>query len=392
MDYKRPVYYALEQRFSTSADLIQVISGPRQVGKTTLVKQLFENPNWKGMYVVADGIQNDASWIESQYNAAILQQKQQDLPVILAIDEIQKITNWSETVKRLFDESRFHNTPKIQWVLLGSSNWLMQKGLSESLAGRFEQWNVDHWTYAELSAAFGITEEQYAYFGAYPGAIPMIADEERWQSYVRQSLIETVITKDVLLMHTIEKPAILRRLFELGSSYSGQILSYSKMMGQLQDAKNTTTIAHYLDLLEQAGLLTGLQKFAMDKARKRSSSPKWQVMNSALMGALSDFSFQQLLENKKEWGRYVETAVGCHLLAHRSNDLKVFYWNESNAEVDFIIQYKNQYVALEVKQSQGKISGLKAFQKSFKPHKIYQLSDQGLTWKQLISMNPRELF
>jgi len=392
MDYKRPVYYALEQRFSTSADLIQVISGPRQVGKTTLVKQLFENPNWKGMYVVADGIQNDASWIESQYNAAILQQKQQNLPVILAIDEIQKITNWSETVKRLFDESRFHNSPKIQWVLLGSSHWLMQKGLSESLAGRFEQWNVDHWTYSELSAAFGITEEQYAYFGAYPGAIPMIADEERWRSYVRQSLIETVITKDVLLMHTIEKPAILRRLFELGSSYSGQILSYSKMMGQLQDAKNTTTIAHYLELLEQAGLLTGLQKFAMDNARKRSSSPKWQVMNSALMGALSDFSFQQLLENKKEWGRYVETAVGCHLLAHRNNDFKVFYWNESNAEVDFIIQYKDQYVALEVKQSQGKISGLKAFQKSFKPHKVYQLSDQGLTWKQLISMNPRELF
>ena len=293
MDFKRPVFHDLMQRFLAKTELIQVISGPRQVGKTTLVKQLFQQPHWKGIYAIADGIQNDAAWIENQFNAAALVQKQQALPVILAIDEIQKIPNWSETIKWIFDTQRFGDAPKIQCILLGSSNWLMQKGLSESLAGRFEQWNLNHWTFNELQSAFGITPEQYVYFGAYPGAMSMITDEPRWTSYIKQSLIETVINKDILLMRNIEKPAILRRLFELGSMYSGQILSYTKMMGQLQEAKNTTTLAHYLDLLEQAGLLMGLQKFAVDHARKRSSSPKWQVMNNALMGALSDENFDQ---------------------------------------------------------------------------------------------------
>jgi len=392
MDFKRPVFHDLLQRFLTKTELIQVISGPRQVGKTTLVKQLFQQPHWKGIYAIADGIQNDAAWIENQFNAAALVQKQQALPVILAIDEIQKIPNWSETIKRIFDTQRFGDAPKIQCILLESSNWLMQKGLSESLAGRFEQWNLNHWTFNELQSAFGITPEQYVYFGAYPGAMSMIADEPRWTSYVKQSLIETVINKDVFLMRNIEKPAILRRLFELGSMYSGQILSYTKMMGQLQEAKNTTTLAHYLDLLEQAGLLMGLQKFAVDHARKRSSSPKWQVMNNALMGALSDENFDQSQGNKKRWGRLVESAVGAHLIAHQNDDLKLYYWNESNAEVDFVLQLGSKYIALEVKLSNDKVSGIGQFQKQFKPHKVYQLSDQGLSWQQLISMDPRELF
>jgi predicted AAA+ superfamily ATPase len=392
MEFKRPVFQALMQRFLSGTDLIQVISGPRQIGKTTLVKQLFEMQHWKGMYAIADGIQNDIGWIESQYNAAVVLQKQLDVPVILAIDEIQKIPNWSETVKRLYDQQRFNGEVKIHWVLLGSSHWLMQKGLSESLAGRFEQWNLTHWTYTELSEAFGISPEQYVYFGAYPGAIPMIDDEARWKSYVRQSLIETVINKDVLLMHTIEKPALLSRLFELGTLYSGQILSYTKMMGQLQEAKNTTTLAHYLKLLAQAGLLSGLDKFAMDLARKRSSSPKWQVMNNALLGALTDVSFEQSQTDKKRWGRMVESAIGAHLIAHAKDDLEIHYWNESNAEVDFVIQKGSQYIALEVKLSHDKVTGLGQFAKQFKPHKVYQLSDVGLTWQQLLTMDPRTLF
>ena len=182
MEFKRPVFQALTQRFLSGTDLIQVISGPRQIGKTTLVKQLFELPHWKGLYAIADGIQNDIAWIESQYNAAVIMQKQLDLPVILAIDEIQKIPNWSETVKRLYDQQRFNGKVNIHWVLLGSSHWLMQKGLSESLAGRFEQWNLTHWTFTELSEAFGISPERYVYFGAYPGAMPLIDDEARWKS------------------------------------------------------------------------------------------------------------------------------------------------------------------------------------------------------------------
>jgi len=393
MEYKRSVYYKIFDRLSQKSPFIQVISGPRQVGKTTLIKQLFSEPHWQGIYAIADGISHDTQWIESQFNAALLKQ-QTDLntPIILAIDEIQKIQNWSEIIKRLFDEQKFSNKSPIQLILLGSSNWLLQKGLSESLAGRFEQWNIDHWTFNELHDAFNITHEEYVYFGSYPGAIPMIKDEDRWKNYIRQSLIETVITKDVLLMNRIEKPALLRRLFELGTQYSGQILSFTKIMGQLQEAKNTTTLSHYLELLNHAGLLTGLSKFAMDQARKRNSSPKWQTKNNALMSSLYDYNFEQIQSDKKTWGRWVESAVGTHLLAHKGSDLNIYYWNESNAEVDFILENKGKHIALEVKLSRDKVSGLNQFSKQFRPSKIYQLSDTGLSWQQLISMDPRELF
>jgi predicted AAA+ superfamily ATPase len=392
MEYKRPVFYDLYRRFKEETTLIQVISGPRQVGKTTLVQQLFKEPIWNGIYAIADGIQNDTSWIEMQFNRAVLLQKTSDTPVIIALDEIQKIPNWSETIKKLYDQQRFSGDTNIQWIILGSSHWLLQKGLSESLAGRFEQWNISHWRFEELQEAFGLTPEEYVFFGAYPGAMSMRTDETRWKSYIRQSLIETVITKDVLLMHTIEKPALLRKLFELGTMYSGQILSFTKIMGQLQDAKNTTTIAHYLELLEHAGLLTGLQKFAMDQARKRSSSPKWQTMNNALFSALISETFEESMLQKTQWGRMVESAVGTHLLAHQGSDLGLYYWNESHAEVDFIIQKGNTYIALEVKTGHDKITGLNKFSSKFKPHKVYQLSSEGLTWQEFLTINPRDLF
>ncbi len=392
MEFKRPIYYAILERLRTENRLIQVISGPRQIGKTTLVKQLFEESFWKGIYVVADGISQDTSWLENQYQQAILASKQQDLPVILAIDEIQKVPNWSGVIKRLFDEQSFANGPKVQLILLGSSNWLMQRGISESLAGRFEQWKMTHWTYTELKEAFEISPEEYVYFGAYPGAMALKGDVERWKSYVVQSLIETVITKDVLLMHAIEKPVLMRRLFELGSLYSGKILSYTKIMGQLQEAKNTTTLAHYLDLLEEAGMLLGLQKYAVDAARKRSSSPKWQVMNNAILSSLESRGFDEISANKKVWGQFVESAIGAHLIAHKGSDLKIFYWNESNAEVDFVLQYKEKTIGLEVKISSDKITGLAKFQKQFNPYKVYQLDEKGLSWQQLISFDPRDLF
>jgi len=393
MAYKRPVYYELANRLLDTKGLIQVITGPRQIGKTTLIQQLFESKKWLGIYHIVEGMnESSATWLEAAFNNARLKQKQSKIPVVLAIDEIQKIPNWSETIKRLYDEQKFESENRIQLILLGSSNWLMQKGLSESLAGRFEQWNLTHWTYNEMKEAFGITAEEYAYFGAYPGAHEFVNDEKRWKSYVQNSLIETVITKDVLLMERIEKPALLRRVFELGSNYSGQILSFTKMMGQLQDAKNTTTIAHYLELLSSAGLLTGLQKFAIDNARKRASSPKWQVQNNALLSATSTYNFKQIKADKKYWGKWVESCVGTHLLAHTQADLEVFYWNESNAEVDFIIKWEEKYVALECKLTQDKVTGIEKFKRQFKPHKVYQLDHRGLTWEEFITMNPRDLF
>jgi hypothetical protein len=393
MNFQRDIFWELDARLKQGSKLIQVIIGPRQVGKTTLVKQLFQSKIRLGVYHTADAVlSNGALWLESIYNEAQLMQKQSDLPVVLAIDEIQKISNWSEIIKKLVDQHKFNNDETIQLILLGSSHWLLQKGLSESLAGRFEQWNLGHWTYQELKTAFNLTPEEYVFFGAYPGTFEFYHDEERWRSYVRNSLIETVISKDVLLMHRIEKPALLRSLFELGIQYSGQILSYTKVLGQMQEAKNTTTLSHYLDLLQQAGLLCGLQKFAIDKARQRSSSPKWQVMNNALISSLGVETFSEAQVNLKSWGRRVESAIGAHFLSYQKEDLKLFYWNESNAEVDFVIQWKDKYVGLEVKLSKDKVSGLHRFANQFKPYKIYQLSEVGLSWQKLISMDPRELF
>lgn len=392
MEYKRPIFQLIKDRLITNPSYIQVISGPRQIGKTTLVKQLFQEPNWHGIYIVADGFSEDSVWIQTQFNLAQQQQKNQSKPVILAIDEIQKIPGWSETIKRIYDEQKFNSNNPITLILLGSSNWLMQKGISESLAGRFEQWNLSHWTFNEMHSAFNLSPEKYAYFGSYPGAMPFMNDESRWKSYVKQSLIETAITKDILLMNSIEKPALMRKLFELGTLYSGKILSYTKILGQLQEAKNTTTLSHYLNLLEHAGLLCGLSKYSIDQARKRNSIPKWQTMNNALLGALWDLPFEAAQQDKRRWGQIIESTVGAHFIAHKGDDLKVFYWNESNAEVDFILEWQGKYVGVEVKLSSDKVTGLKKFAQQFKPHKIYQLGESTFPWQEIIKMDPRELF
>ncbi|MFO0386128.1 MAG: ATP-binding protein [Flavobacteriales bacterium] len=393
MSYSRPVLEEIKSRIDHSKGLIQVITGPRQVGKTTLVKQLFQSAQWTGIYHVVEGsVAYDSGWIEAVFNDAVIRQRRAHQPVILAIDEIQKIPNWSETIKRLYDQQKFRGETSVQLILLGSSHWLMQRGLSESLAGRFEQWDIGHWTFTELQQCFDISPEEYVYFGAYPGAMEMRKEESRWKAYVLNSLIEPVITKDVLLLERIEKPAVLRKVFELGSLYSGQILSYTKLLGQLQDAKNTTTVAHYLELLQRAGLLEGLQKFSRDNARRRSSSPKWQVMNNALLSAISGVDFKSVKSQPALWGKWVESAVGCHLIAHRGADLQMYYWNESNAEVDYVLKWNDKVIGIEVKSARGKVTGLNQFMKQFNPHKVYQLDERSLSWQQFIMMDPRELF
>jgi hypothetical protein len=244
-------------------------------------------------------------------------------------------------------------------VLLGSSHWLLQRGTTESLAGRFEQTYMSHWTFSELKEAFDSTPEQYVYFGAYPGSMGFRNDEVRWAEYIRNALIETTISKDVLMMTRIDKPALLRRVFELGARYSAQTVSYTKMLGQLQDAGNTVTIAHYLQLLSAAGLLTGLPKFAKQEMRRRASSPKLQVQNNALMSVFANQSFEESQRDRIQWGRRVESAVGVHLLSYAGSDLEISYWNEGHAEVDYIIRWGNQLLALEVKSGHDKITGLK---------------------------------
>ncbi|HKL34282.1 MAG TPA: ATP-binding protein [Tangfeifania sp.] len=372
-----------------------MITGPRQVGKTTLVHQVLKEIQTPSIYISADGVINiGPEWIEQQWNNARLKLKTGNFSeLIFVIDEVQKVPDWSEMVKANWDSDML-NGLEIKLVLLGSSRLLIQKGLTESLAGRFEVIYTGHWNFEEMNKAFGYSEEQFVWFGGYPGAADLVSDEQRWNDYIINSLIETTISRDILLMENINKPALLRNLFELGCSYSGQILSFTKILGQLQDAGNTTTLSHYLHLLDSAGLLSGLEKFSRGKITKRSSSPKFQVQNMAFLSALAEFHFSEVLENTELWGRHVESAIGAHLFnSARANNLKLNYWREGNFEVDFILQYKNKVIGIEVKIGSAKYTkGMQRFSSHFKPYKMYLISNDGLSWKEILKINPVDLF
>ncbi len=365
--YTRPQGKVLAQRLRESRRFIIAVTGSRQVGKTTLVRQIVDELGQPCTYVSADQPSvRDAVWLEQQWQAARVEAENSG-GAILVVDEVQKVDQWSEIVKRLWDEDTSIEIP-LKVVVLGSAPLLVERGLTESLAGRFEVLRLPHWSFAEMREAFGWSLDQFLYFGGYPGAAPLIEDESRWVSYILDSLIETTISRDVLLHTRVDKPALLRRLFELGCSYSGQILSYNKMLGQLTGAGNTTTLAHYLELLSAAGTLTGLQRYAGGKARRRSSSPKLQVLNTALLTAQSGMDFNAALGDRVFWGRLVESAVGAHLAAEAvPGRYRLYYWRYRNAEVDFVVESGRSLTAIEVKSGRvrDRPAGIAAFLKQF---------------------------
>ncbi len=384
---REPLFQRLKKRLGEPRRLIQVLLGPRQTGKTTLALQLAEELTKPSHYATADlATLQDLSWLEQQWEVG----RSLGKGGILIIDEVQKIPHWSEMVKALWDRDSREGRD-LSVLLLGSSPWLMQKGLSESLAGRFEVIPVLHWSFGEMEQCFGLSLDEYIYFGGYPGAAPLIdrKDVSRWANYINDSLIETIISRDILLMTQVNKPALLRRLFELGCRYSGQILSYQKMLGQLQDAGNTTTIAHYLDLLSGAGLLCGLQKFAGQEVRKKGSSPKLSLYNTALLSAQSGKTFEEAKVDRAHWGRLVESAVGAHLLnGIRGTDRELTYWREGGAEVDFVLRRGDQITAIEVKSNHDRLgSGMDLFVKKFHPNRVLLIGEEGIPLKKFLRMS-----
>jgi len=392
---ERPDLQVLKTRVFEQRKFIQVLMGPRQVGKTTMINQLLKQISIPSSYISADAIPaGNSIWIEQIWETARLKTKTNSLnEFILVIDEIQKIHNWSETVKKLWDEDTLNNVP-IKLIILGSSRLLIQQGLTESLAGRFETIYMTHWSFEEMNKSFGWDNNMYAWFGGYPGSADLINDEIRWKKYISDSLIETSISKDILMLTRIDKPALLKKLFELSCEYSGQILSYTKMQGQLQDAGNTTTLAHYLKLLETAGLIGGLEKFASSSVRKRASSPKLQVHNNALLSAQTPYLFNDILLNPAKWGRIVESTIGTHLINNSlKNNYSVYYWRDRNNEVDFIIEMGQKTIAIEVKSNLSKNKkGIDAFKKLFNPTKILIIDNKVLPWYEFIKINPVDLF
>jgi uncharacterized protein len=410
MSFYRNQIQALRHRLQQPPLFITIVAGPRQVGKTTLVRQALEQCAHYFLAVdqpeeptaaaygkmiaqtsEVDGAPRDAAWLIRSWRSARQQWRtfktnNANQPFVFVLDEIQKIPRWSDTVKGLWDADRAQGL-EMHVILLGSSPLLMQKGLTESLAGRYELMRVSHWSFLEMHQAFDFTLNEYIYFGGYPGSARLIREEDRWRNYVLAALVQPSIDTDILQMTRVDKPALLKQLFSLGASYSGQILALGKVKGQLQDAGNETTLAGYLDLLSNAGLLTGLHKYHVGIARRRASAPKFNVLNTALMSSAMPYTFAQAQADRSYWGRLVESAVGAHLHNTATTNEEISYWRESPHEVDFVISNAMQLTVIEVKSgaSTGKLSGLQEFAKRHPSSKPLLVGTGGVELTEFLS-------
>lgn len=365
----------LRRRLKEKKRFIQVIAGPRQVGKSTIIADVLSTIDIPYVSESTDDIPvSGEAWLKGLWDRARVLTRHYG-EALVVVDEIQKIANWSETVKNLWDEDK-RTATNVKVLLSGSSRLLLMKELSESLQGRFELIPIPHWSYAEMKDVFDFSLDEFIYFGSYPGPAELIGDEKRWKAYIRDSIMEPSITRDIIMLTPIQKPALLRQLMELGSYYSGQILPFDHMLGQLSDAGNTTTLAYYLDLLKQSGLLAGLQKYSGSEVRKRASSPKLQVFNNALMSSRHPLDFSKAKENDTFWGRLVESAVGVHLINSIAGEgVNLGYWREKQDEVDFVLYNEYSTVAFEVKsggRTYGK--GMDTFLKRYPESKVFSVS------------------
>lgn len=393
--YRRAEYQTIKSRLEEPRKFIQVVMGPRQVGKSTVVKQVLKDFDAPYKFFTSDNVPtSNSGWISDCWAAVrSLQESNRWESVVIVIDEIQKIANWSEVVKKEWDDDSFHDR-NIKVLLLGSSRVMLEKGLSESLAGRFEEIRMTHWSYPEMRDGFGLSLNQYIFFGGYPGAATLIGDTDRFQQYIQSAIIEATINRDILMDTPISKPALLRQTFELGAAYSGELLSLNKMVGALQDAGNTATLDGYLNLLDESGLLCGLQKFSIDAARRKASIPKLQVYNNALKTVYSPLTFEQAITDRRQWGRIFESGIGAHLLNQAfKKRFELFYWRERNDEVDFILRKKGVVAAIEVKSNAEKSTeGLEKFRRLFNPRQSIIVGDGGVSAEEFLEMDINALF
>ena len=413
--FQRKQIAAVLKRLNESPRWLIFINGPRQCGKTTLIWQTLnqigrtkpyrylavDKPGleaipsapepWTGSdrkekWSALDTEERDGRWLVSAWQLARLEAAQSERGFALVFDEIQRIPNWSEVVKGLWDADRWENR-SLHVVLLGSAPLLMQRGMKESLAGRFESIRLTHWSYGEMAEAFGFDLPQYLYFGGYPGAAPLALEQTRWRDYITAALVEPNIERDILALERVDKPALLKRLFDLSAEFSGEILAYNKMLGQLADAGNTTTLARYLTLLEQAGLVAGLLNYEGLSRRRRASSPKLNVLNTALMSAYSGYGFAEARADRTFWGRLVESAVGAHLFNTKTPEMSLYYWRYKSNEVDFVLESGRRLAAFEVKSGRlrSRPKGLEKFKEQFKPVNALLVGESGTSIGEFLS-------
>jgi len=390
---ERSIVNSILGRLGKPLDLLQIVIGPRQVGKTTAARQVGDA--WKGpvRYAAADlPIPPGPEWIQSQWDLA-RRDAGQRRRALLILDEVQKVSGWSEVVKANWDSDRAERLP-VRVLLLGSSALLLSRGATESLAGRFFLHRCLHWSFGECRKAFGWDLDRWLYFGGYPGAAPLSDDDASFRTYIRDALVEPAIARDVLAMQVVAKPALLRQLFALCGIHCAQILSYNKMLGQLQDAGNTTTLAHYLRLLETAFLASGLARFSAGRTMRRGSSPKLILWNNALVTGLGFAGFEEAREDRAMWGRLVENGVGAHLLNNlQGSPYEITYWRERSVEVDFVVRAGGKVWAIEVKSGRpARTQGLSAFLRLYPRARSLIVGTGGMSLKEFFSADPRALF
>lgn len=382
--YVRELSQRLARRLAAPRVFIQVVMGPRQTGKTTAIKQAVKSSALPFRVASADSsAELTGEWVELEWRQARLLAEREGRAV-LVLDEIQKVSGWSETVKALWDEDSWNDVPLLV-VLSGSSSLLLGSGLSESLAGRFELLRSTHWSLAEMSEAFGYKLDDYLMFGGYPGAAILKDDIDRWREYMRDSIVEATISRDVLQMEDVRKPALMRALFELGAQYSAQEISYRKLLGQLDDKGNTDTIRHYLDLLSKAGMMSGLQKYDSKQLRSRASSPRLMVHDPSLMFSMWRGS-GDLLADSSLRGHLVETAVGARLIARsKLEGFDLYWWRDGDLEVDFVAKRSDgALAAIEVKSGRVSKSGMGAFLKENPDAQPMVVGDRNLPVEQFL--------
>lgn len=387
------------------------VTGPRQTGKTTLVLQALSDlekdgvPCWylpvddptpdetsfgipSAGHVLVPGQTPGPEWLVSSWERARIAAERSPGGIVMVFDEIQRIPNWSGIVKGLWDRDRRTGCP-LRVVILGSAPWAMLTGIHESLAGRFDPFPVAHWSLDEMQRAFGVTLEEYICFGGYPGAAIHIRDPRRWRGYIGQAVMAPAVERDILSLTRVLKPSLMRGLLDLASGYSGQVVSYRKLQGQLDDAGNTTTLSHYLDLLAGAGLVAGLEKHSAKPHLVKRSSPKLNVLNTAVMTAGYPGSFEHLKYDRTFWGRLCESAVGAHLLNTLSpaGIVRLRYWRDAACEVDFVLASGRRLVAIEVKSGRrhGRLAGLTAFQSRFPNARLLVVGTGGVPLNEFFS-------
>lgn len=366
--YQRRHLNILTSRMAEPRRRMQIVMGPRQVGKSTLVGQFTEGISVPFDFFAADGVNRfDSSWIPNKWQQVRMRMDiHSEQEHILIIDEVQKIRGWSEQVKKEWDEdSRSHRNLKV--ILLGSSRLLLQKGLEESLEGRFETIKMGYWDWQEMHEAFGFSMDEYVYFGGFPGLAPDIQDEDRWRNLMEDSIISPILTRDILEIEEIRNPALLRQVFELACIESAKELSLTKMQGTMNSG-TVPTIKNYLDILNKSMIVQPLQNYSPSRVKEKQSVPKMQVFNNAFRNRFGTFSFDEARVDPAEWGRLVESAVGAHL-ANRAmtDDYELFYWrNERRQECDYVLRKGQALVAIEVKSgSVDKTVGFEKFKERF---------------------------